>query len=61
MAKRKATEAELEAVAAEFKHASPELRQAMINLVREGKVVDSGHRRDGGRIVWVAAEYATRH
>jgi hypothetical protein len=32
----------------------PDLRDALISLIRDGLVVDSGRRRNG-RIVWVAS------
>jgi hypothetical protein len=54
MVKRLTTAAELEAaISAEMATKDPELREAFISLAREGRIVDTGQRRNG-EIVWAA-------
>ena len=54
--KRAVTPVELEAAIADLQFGDPDLREALASLIREGRVVDSGHRRNG-RIVWACAEF----
>jgi hypothetical protein len=54
-------QAQLEADIAELRRhmKDPDIMDAMISLVREGKVVNSGRRRQG-KIVWISAANAKR-
>jgi len=54
--KRAVTPAELEAAIADLHITEPDRREAMAGLIREGRIVDSGRRRNS-RIVWVDAEF----
>src|SRR6266566_5465710 len=53
--KRAVTPVELEAAIADLQFDDPDLREAHADLIREGRLVDSGRRRNG-RIVWILAE-----
>jgi hypothetical protein len=54
--KRAVTPVELEAAIADLNLSDyPDLEEAMASLIREGRIVDSGDRRDG-QIVWTGAD-----
>jgi hypothetical protein len=53
--KRAVTSEELEAAIADLILPDPDLLEAHALLIREGRLVDSGRRRNG-RIVWMLAE-----
>jgi hypothetical protein len=55
MVKRLTTAVELEAaIVAETATIDPDLREALISLVREGRIVDSGQRRNGEIVLQLA-------
>jgi hypothetical protein len=54
--RRATTPAELEAAIAKLPTRNPRVREAMAELIRAGRLVDSGLRRNG-QIVWVTPEH----
>jgi hypothetical protein len=54
------SEAEIKAAEDDLKDCPPEIRRVMLDLVKAGKIVDSG-RRENGAIVWVAYEFRPHH
>jgi hypothetical protein len=53
--KRAAAPVELEAAIADLHTTDPDLAEAFASLIREGYIVDSGHRRNG-KILWTRAD-----
>jgi len=49
--KRCVTPAELEVAIADMNMKDPDIQEAPVNLIREGRIFDSGDRRSG-KIVW---------
>jgi hypothetical protein len=59
--KSKVSQTELQAAIADLADLEDvEMREAMLVLIKQGRIVDSGKRRDG-HIMWLAAQHATRH
>jgi hypothetical protein len=54
--KRAVTPVELEAAIADLNMKNLDRQEALARLIREGRIVDSGRRRNG-RIVWILAEF----
>ena len=51
----KSSSEQMEAEIAEVRIRDPELREAFIDLIRTGSIINSGRRRKG-EIVWIAAD-----
>jgi hypothetical protein len=53
--KRAVTPVELEAAIADLYITEPDLAEAFASLIRKGRIVDSGHRRNG-KILWTRSD-----